>query len=334
MACPETGTTNDPKSRGVTVHAELPPAGLVELTRFPSRSTPRHSETDGQLSPSGTEPFTEDARLQAAAPPVGFVDVTMLPLSSSTTHSVVDGHETATRPRCAPVIPVDVQAPLPPVGDVDVITDSESPTSTHRLVDGHETANKLFVLTLAACHASAPAVGFVDVSTFPALSTATQSDTAGQVTLAMPLPASTLTACQADVPPIGLVDVTTSPPPTPTHNETVGQESAEMVLTPATDVGVHAPNPPVGSRDVTRLAPPAADGAAATTHSDTDGQEAACERNSGMVFGCGSIADDAHARGDDDAIAGPAPTVSPTITKSAAASTPNSARVACGIVNG
>jgi D-serine deaminase-like pyridoxal phosphate-dependent protein len=108
-------------------------------------------------------------------------------------------------------------------------------TATHSDVDGHETATSARApSTCAALQADAPLVGFVDVMTFPALSTATQNASEGQEMSSMASAGpATCAMVQAEAPPAGLVDVITSPrASTATHSDADGHETACIVLVP------------------------------------------------------------------------------------------------------
>ena len=62
--------------------------------------------------------------------------------------------------------------------------------ATHRPVVGHDTAPMPLPLKLDTVHALADPVGLVEVSTFPAVSTAAQKVVVGQETPLIPLPAN------------------------------------------------------------------------------------------------------------------------------------------------
>ena len=77
----------------VTVQADAPPAGLVELATS-CGPTATQNETDGhdtadKPSNSGSTWVT----VHADAPPAGFPEVTTLPALSTATHKDTDGHE-------------------------------------------------------------------------------------------------------------------------------------------------------------------------------------------------------------------------------------------------
>jgi hypothetical protein len=144
-------------------------------------------------------------------------------------------------------------AELPPAGFVDTKTDDgDWPTATHSVADGHETLAKGWVSMLAVCHALAPPVGLVEVTTFPALSTATHNEVPTHETAANAFAPSTEITFHAAAPPVGFVEVITSPDQsTATQSDAVGHDIPVMWI-PAfpTRASVHAPQPPVGSVDV------------------------------------------------------------------------------------
>jgi hypothetical protein len=130
--------------------------------------------------------------------------------------------------------------------------------------------------TFADDHAPAPPVGFVDVSTFPLWSTATQSDTEGHETPKMPFTPSTLVYGQADLPPVGLVEDSISPKLSPAmHSDAEGHETLNSTIEVPIVAVLHALAPPVGLIEVTMSPEPYA------THSDTEGHETPPRR----VFG-------------------------------------------------
>src|SRR5436305_3892434 len=126
----------------------------------------------------------------------------------------------------------------------------------------------------------APAVGFAEVSAFPAVSTATQTGRVVQDTPVSGLVESTFVIFHINRPPAALVEVRTFPArSTATHSDAEGQETADMgvpVMPPSTSnlrsiwtlLQVRAP--PVGRVEVST-----SPSRSTATHSETDGHETA-----------------------------------------------------------
>ncbi len=167
---------------------------------WPSASTATHSvedwhETALMKSVPAIGSTVQAAEDPAGVPAPGSVDVAAFPSPSTATHSAVDGHETALR-KTVPATGSAVHVAADPAGDpaiglVEVTTVPGAPavvpgapTATHSELDAHDTPNREVVTTfwtvqVAADPAGEPAVGLVEVTTLPALSTATQTDAVG-----------------------------------------------------------------------------------------------------------------------------------------------------------
>jgi hypothetical protein len=111
------------------------------------------------------------ATCQAEAPPVGLLEVTTLPTLSTATHSDELAHEIASS-----LFPgstwVTFQAAVPPVGSLEVTTSPDPSPATHSVADGHDTVVRSAPSIGSAVHAYCPAVGSVEVSRIPPLTTA------------------------------------------------------------------------------------------------------------------------------------------------------------------
>jgi hypothetical protein len=170
------------------LQAEGPPVGSVEVSRVPAKSTATHKDVDGHETPrsgpqsaiGSPEQASSGVSVHAPAPPAGSVEVSTL-FASTATHSDVDGHETlwSAHPPEQLSTCVTVHAPAPPVGSVDVTTFPNPSTATQRDTDGQEMPVRTGVTspsipntgllgsTRTAVQAGAPAVGSVEVTTFP-----------------------------------------------------------------------------------------------------------------------------------------------------------------------
>jgi hypothetical protein len=174
------------------LHAAEPPVGFVDVSTRLSESTATHSDTDPQDRPVNSFEST-GVTVHAASPPV---DVTTSqlpgpPPGPNATHSEGDGHEAPTS-ETMPLTCTGFHVEEPPVGLVEVkIAPSlgfapglVAPNAKHSDGEAHATPSreKPSGLTLLAFHAAAPPVGSVELSTFPAPSIATHSDTDGHAT--------------------------------------------------------------------------------------------------------------------------------------------------------
>jgi hypothetical protein len=140
------------------------------------------------------------------------VDQNTFPAPLPTTHRLLVGHEMARAGKEEfPIVVVTQELAL--VGSVDATTlPLESPaTQRSPPADVHEIAPSDVPPTCATCQAPAPPVGLVEVTAFPAPSTATQSVGPAQDTAWMKLLPSTLTIAQTGLASPGFVDVTTLP---------------------------------------------------------------------------------------------------------------------------
>jgi hypothetical protein len=132
----------------VSVHAELPPVGFVEVTTSPAPSTATHNDADGH--DTAVNPFrpTPEVTAHADAPPVGFVEVTTSPPEPASpenpptaTHNEALGHETSTNDRSTEAAD---HSEAPPAGFVEVSTFPRSSAATHNGPAVHETAESWF----------------------------------------------------------------------------------------------------------------------------------------------------------------------------------------------
>jgi hypothetical protein len=196
----------------LTAQAVAPPAGFVDVSRWPFKPTATHTVLVHDTVRNPVLTVGPEANVHAAVPPVGLVEVTMFAPPSRATHELVEGHETVCSPWLSPVTVVACHAALPPAGFVEMNTDEgASPTATQSEVEGHETLHKRCVSMLATCHDWAPEVGEVDVTTLPALSTATHREVLGQEIASSWFALSTGVTVHAAAPPVGSLEVTTLP---------------------------------------------------------------------------------------------------------------------------
>src|SRR5580700_3518816 len=194
------------ESTAASVHAEVPPVGFVDVTRFPSRSAATQSEASGQAidwNPPGFAPSAATT-FQPEAGPVGAVVVTMLPSWSAPTQRVALGHAIAPKTRSVSTS-IAFHADAPPVGSVDTATCPTSSPAMQRVVDGQAMALIELVLSMSTVvQAEAPPVGFVEINALPPLSTATQRFAAGQATAVSPFCSLRVTAVQVGVWAVGV----------------------------------------------------------------------------------------------------------------------------------
>jgi hypothetical protein len=201
-----------------TVHADVPPVGLVDVTTTPI--------------------------LPTSGPPLAW------PLA---THRLTVGHDTSDSDR-SPTTLVTVQDAVPPVGFVDVTTLVPPSIATQRSMLGQETpASVLVPSTNVILQAAAPPVGLLEVSALPAPSTATHGPPLRQDTPSIELVASTMAAFQAAAPPVGLVEMNTLPLPTPTQRVVLLQDTLFRWLEVFMCVTLHAATPAAGLAEDTKL---------------------------------------------------------------------------------
>jgi hypothetical protein len=176
----------------VTLHADLPPDGFVEVRILPPLAA-THALTDGQETfarPRLAEKTCTS--FQAEGPPVGLVELTMFPASSTATHRAVDGQE----------IPSSWAFPM-----------------------------ALWLLsTCATCQVPGARNGSLELTTFPSASTATQSAGLGQAIAFGLTAAARRSTRQVRAPRAGAVETTNRPAPkyvvaSPTHAETEGHDT-------------------------------------------------------------------------------------------------------------
>jgi hypothetical protein len=286
-----------------TVHALAPPVGSVDLAAFPMLSTARQNDAEGHDTanrperpgipgPNGT--YSTELTVHADAPPAGSLEVTTFPTWSTATHIDTAGQETAlSRTVFAWSTVARCQLGEALVGLVETTTPVAS-TATQSEIEAHETPNSaLEPSTFRSFHAEAPPVGFVEVITSPAPSTAAQNAGDEHDTLAIPKNpgvGSTFRERHLDAPPDGALEVRTLPwRSAATHNETDGHDRAvspDAGNNPARllsrGVSFHAPAPPEGVADVSRSPEPSA-----PTHSDADGHASATipsSNGAGMIL--------------------------------------------------
>lgn len=135
--------------------------------------------------------------VHVAEPLVGFVAVSSVPFSPPATHRLVEGHAIV----CSMSVPTCrlVHAPGPPV----------APAATQNVVVGHEMPVSSPARTAARVHAPAPAVGFVEVTKSPALSTTTHWAADAQSMSTRPPP---IEVGDVHWPPAGLLEAIALPP--------------------------------------------------------------------------------------------------------------------------
>jgi hypothetical protein len=199
-----------PLSTWFVVQAGTPAPGLAEASTFPESSAATQRPDDVHETPlivwgSSMAVFTQLPSM------VGVVDTAASPLALVATHNAVEEQETAMSGFASiPVSRLQLEAPV--AGDVDVNSYPVSPsTATHRPLKGQEMAESSSGVTLDTVQADEPPVGFVEVTTFPLASTATQSVVEAHAIDIGVLVLSTLVVVQALAPPVGFVDQTTSP---------------------------------------------------------------------------------------------------------------------------
>src|ERR1039458_177598 len=107
-------------STWVSVHADAPPVGSVEVRTLPPLSNATHSERDGHATPSmrGALGSATVVLIHADRPAPGFVEVNTVEFATATQNDG-DGHDTAWRVN-GPFTPARLQALAPPVGLVEV----------------------------------------------------------------------------------------------------------------------------------------------------------------------------------------------------------------------
>jgi hypothetical protein len=119
------------------------------------------------------------------------------------------------------------------------------------VVDEHETALRAALSTPADSHVGFGRAGAVEVTTFPASSTATHNASDTHDTAKIAFPGSTEVKCHAPAPPVGFVETSTFPESsTATQNEGLEHEIPLMNASPSTFTEDQAPAPPVGFVDV------------------------------------------------------------------------------------
>jgi hypothetical protein len=158
---------------------------------------------------------------------------------------------------------------------VELNTFPPSSTATHNVTDGHDTPvnagpfmgciGLLVVSTCLTRHAADPPVGSVELSTFPAWSTATQNETDGQEIAIGSVAETTRAWRQLPAPALGSVEDSAPAKSTATHSDTDGQETPVGESAPRTRTAVQL----VGTAGVELMRRYPSESNA--THNDTDG---------------------------------------------------------------
>jgi hypothetical protein len=149
----------------------------VPVMTLPAPSTTAHNRSDGHEMASNEFVPSTSSRCHAAAPCAGELELVSQPSRSAPprAQNESDAHEIVGSTLGAPAC-VRVQAGCVLQGLAEV-SNAPSTSATHNEEDGHETVEspRLLLTTRARVHADAPPVGFVEVKTLPASSTATHA---------------------------------------------------------------------------------------------------------------------------------------------------------------
>jgi hypothetical protein len=204
----------NPCSMVLSVHAEGPPVGLVDVNTFPLKSAVTQSEVVGHEIVLNALLGSTAAVLHAEGPPVGFVDVKTFPPSSTAAQNELLGHDTELK-YWRGSIDEAVHAVGPPPGFVVVMSRPNSSTAAQKVVVGQETEFiELVPLTnVESCQVAGLVPGSVVLKTFPPVELERQNEVLEQLIgiSVMRVPGLNAKAFHVGEPELALIDWKMSP---------------------------------------------------------------------------------------------------------------------------